>query len=174
MVHADLLCFMILQITLHQPEEYLVQVKGTLGKLAFGEGITSLTFITNKGIHGPYGCPTPNTFESPSGQKVTGFFGRSGMYLDQLGIFCDMRAGTKTVSGTRIVEGPWGGVGGSSFYDGVGDIVEMVVLYSDTHILSFQTSYGHSGLGFTTGFRGQANPDSTKVRYIHPLFIEYA
>lgn len=160
-----MLYVLVLQITLRHPEEYLVQVKGTTGKLSFGEGITSLTFVTNEKSYGPYGNPTSDSFESPGGHKVTGFFGRSGMFLDQLGIFCE----THTVH--RTVEGPWGGVGGASFYDGVGDIVEIVLTYNDTQVVSFQTSYGLAGLGFTTGYRGHDNQTLNKVCLIPPLYL---
>lgn len=132
-------------------------MKGTTQRFSFGEGISSLTFVTNEKTYGPYGSPTHEAFESPRDRKVTGFFGRAGKYLDQLGVFCE------TSTAQRVVEGPWGGVGGAPFYDGVGDIVEMVVSYSDSQVVSFRTSYGQSGLAFTTGSRGTDNPTTDKV-----------
>lgn len=158
------------QISLGHPLEYLVQVKGTTGSFASGEGITSLTFITNKNVYGPYGCVTRDSFENPSGQKVTGFFGRaSNLFLNQLGVFSDTlercygHASCVSVGTRRTVEGPWGGLGGAGFYDGAGDIVEMVVAYNESQVVSFQTTYAHSGLGYTTGLCTPPKQDMTKV-----------
>lgn len=131
-----------------------------MGTLPFGDGITSLTFITNENVYGPFGCPSRNSFESPSHQRVTSFFGSSGMFLDH---FTDTSMDNMVSKDHITIEGPWGGLQGSSFYDGAGDIVEIVVTYSDIQVISLQTSYGHSGLCFTTKFHGHANQDIAKV-----------
>lgn len=147
-------------------------MKGTSGSLSFGDGITSLTFVTNKNIYGPFGCVTLDSFQNPSGQKVTGFFGRACMFLNQLGIFSDAMdydTMSSSTSDNRAVEGPWGGLGGASFYDGAGDIIEMVVAYNDSQVVSFQTTYAHSGLGYTTGLYGPPKQDMTKVLHCPPL-----
>jgi len=140
-------------------------VKGTTENFPSGEGVTSLTFVTNQKIYGPFGCVTRESFQNPSGQKVTGFFGRaSSMFLNQLGVFSDtLDYRSSSIDTCRTVEGPWGGLGGASFYDGAGDIVEMVVAYNDSQVVSFQTTYAHSGLGYTAGLSAPPKQDMTKV-----------
>lgn len=50
--------------------------------------ITSLSFITNLTTYGPFGTATGETFSIPiADSAVVGFHGRSGYYLDALGIF---------------------------------------------------------------------------------------
>lgn len=69
------------------PDEFIVQVKGTIGMCgAIGDVVTSLIFITNKQVYGPYGNEIGQKFESLSNGKVVGFFGKSGTLLDQFGV----------------------------------------------------------------------------------------
>ena len=50
--------------------------------------ITSLSFITNLTTYGPFGTAPGETFSIPiADSAVVGFHGRSGYYLDALGIF---------------------------------------------------------------------------------------
>jgi len=66
--------------------EYLVQVRGTSGFVDGEHAIRSLTFVTNKHIYGPYGAEQGRRFQSTPGGKVVGFFGQSGIILNQLGV----------------------------------------------------------------------------------------
>lgn len=45
---------------------------------------------------------------------------------------------------------PWGGPGGSPFYDGRGNIVEIGVTYTNSYVTKLQITYAES-----TGVRGQ-------------------
>jgi hypothetical protein len=81
----------IVQIKLNYPSEYLRQIEGSYGEVPFHEGlhligITSITFKSNLRLYGPYGRRGEDTFESESG-KIVGFWGGSGKYLDNIGVF---------------------------------------------------------------------------------------
>ncbi|XP_076927771.1 horcolin-like [Bidens hawaiensis] len=67
-------------------DEDIVEVKGTFGALYHMTVITSLTFVTNKKVYGPFGRLTSNvlgSFETKG--RFEGFFGRSGDVIDSLG-----------------------------------------------------------------------------------------
>lgn len=50
--------------------------------------LRQLTFINEKGYqYGPYGKPIGNTFETKTSGKIVGFCGRSGQYVDALGVY---------------------------------------------------------------------------------------
>lgn len=74
-----------LQVSLRSGGETIIQVKGTVDVLNGVEVVTSLTFITNKTVHGPYGPTFGNAFETTP-NKVVGFFGRSDSLLHQIGV----------------------------------------------------------------------------------------
>jgi len=80
------------QIPLNSPDECLVQVKGTHGSAEGWEDlILSIQFITNKKkTYGPYGNPGSGTpfASSPNAGHIVGLFGRSGAFLDQIGVIC--------------------------------------------------------------------------------------
>lgn len=56
-----------------------------------GSYVDQLTFKTNKKTYGPYGGNGGGPFSEELLTDVGGFFGRSGVYLDQVGFFkpCD-------------------------------------------------------------------------------------
>ncbi len=82
------------------PSEFLMQIEGWFG--ISSEVITrssdggtnpvtcvkSLTFRTNRKTYGPYGNSGAHDtqFKSDTG-KILGFYGRSGMVIDALGVF---------------------------------------------------------------------------------------
>ncbi|KAG8380764.1 hypothetical protein BUALT_Bualt06G0050000 [Buddleja alternifolia] len=78
------------QIILQYPEEILTTVSGYYSKLKdyyeVDPIIRSLTFKTNMGTYGPYGveegAPFSASFET---EKIVGFLGKSGWYLDAIG-----------------------------------------------------------------------------------------
>jgi len=74
---------------LHSSEEYLIQLKGTIDAINGIEAVTSLTFITNQRICGPYGSTSGRAFESSPG-KVVGFFGRFESILHQIGVITEL------------------------------------------------------------------------------------
>eukprot|EP00252_Welwitschia_mirabilis_P017851 TRINITY_DN3974_c0_g1_i1.p1 TRINITY_DN3974_c0_g1~~TRINITY_DN3974_c0_g1_i1.p1 ORF type:complete len:108 (-),score=16.04 TRINITY_DN3974_c0_g1_i1:328-651(-) len=66
-----------------------MSISGYYGPLAPGKPVVikSLTFRTNKGTYGPYGPEKGTYFSSPeTGRKILGFCGRSGWYLDAIGV----------------------------------------------------------------------------------------
>lgn len=87
-------------IKLDYPREFITKVEGYFDEVDWVEGnpvvIRSLNFETNVGKkYGPYGDalgntnPNPNatpfTFTVNPGQRIIGFFGRSGHYIDAIG-----------------------------------------------------------------------------------------
>jgi len=174
------------------PDEFIVQVKGTTGACAtIGDVVTSLTFISNKQVYGPYGNEQGKKFESLLGGKVVGFFGQSGTLLDQFGVLYQA-SGTAHIqqpnlptsaaakgkniitandssitSAGLVVEGPWGGPGGRAFHDGHGRIVELNLTYHKSQINSLQAAFEHGGVTFQGCLHGTSSGTSTKVSEEH-------
>lgn len=116
-----------------------MQVKGTAGKVFGHEAITSLMFITNQRIWGPFGRVTGRAFESSPGREVSGLFGRCGSHLDQVGVI------TKSTLGhdqdNAIVQGPWGGPQGMQFCSGRGELADIFITFNEAHIVALQVTY---------------------------------
>ncbi|TXG52232.1 hypothetical protein EZV62_021401 [Acer yangbiense] len=78
------------RIKLDRSSEYLIGIMGYYrpieGNGGF-EAVCSLSFYTNKGKYGPFGDQIGMFFSSPlTNGKIIGFHGRSGDYLDALGV----------------------------------------------------------------------------------------
>uniref|UniRef100_A0A0D9YQX2 Jacalin-type lectin domain-containing protein n=1 Tax=Oryza glumipatula TaxID=40148 RepID=A0A0D9YQX2_9ORYZ len=70
--------------------EFLMEVIGTVGPFnVLSEAITSLTLVTNVRSYGPFGQPQGTPFRTPRKKNccIVGFFGRSGTYLDAVGVY---------------------------------------------------------------------------------------
>ncbi|KAE8769856.1 32 kDa protein [Hordeum vulgare] len=71
--------------------EFVKEVSGTFGIYDKDRHniITSLKFITNVKTYGPFGEAkgTPFTIPVQKNSSIVGFFGRSGIYLDALGVY---------------------------------------------------------------------------------------
>lgn len=52
------------------------------------EIVRSLSFYTNKGRYGPFGREIGMFFSSSQG-KIVGIYGRSGYFLDAVGVFIE-------------------------------------------------------------------------------------
>ena len=78
------------QIKLDASTEYLVGIMGFYGPVEGNDGfeaLRSITFYTNSGKYGPFGNEIGHAFTSSASKgKVVGFFGRSGVYLDSIGV----------------------------------------------------------------------------------------
>ncbi|KAM7521165.1 hypothetical protein LguiB_020127 [Lonicera macranthoides] len=78
------------KIKLEYPHEVVTCVSGYYGPLNKEEGvkvIKSLTFVTSRRKCGPFGEEIGTFFSSATTEgKVVGFHGRSGMYLDAVGV----------------------------------------------------------------------------------------
>ena len=78
-----------LQINLG-PSEFLKEVSGTYGPFSdLPNVITSLTLVTNLCSYGPFGQPSGTPFHTRLDKtcSIVGFFGRSGAYLDAIGVY---------------------------------------------------------------------------------------
>lgn len=122
--------------------------------------VTSLTFITNKKVYGPYGTETARKFESKLHGKVVGFFGRSDEFLDQIGVITEITPKDYEVI---LSQGPWGGKNGNVFYDGKGTVVGIIVTYNKKQIISLQAIYNQGAAIFKTDFHGGPGGKTAKV-----------
>ncbi|CAI9298703.1 unnamed protein product [Lactuca saligna] len=74
------------------PDEEIIAINGTIG-LSRGTYvghtiISSLTFITTKQIHGPYGNVRGTPFNVPwENKSFAGFYGLAGYYIDGIGVY---------------------------------------------------------------------------------------
>lgn len=80
----------VLQIKLEYPHEMLTCISGYYGSVTKDDPskvIRSLTFYTSRGKYGPFGEEIGTFFTSTTTEgKVVGFHGRSGSYLDAVGV----------------------------------------------------------------------------------------
>lgn len=76
------------RIQLNYPDEVLTSISGHFGPISHGPPvIRSLTFHTNIRKYGPYGVEKGTYFSLPvSGGKIIGFHGKSGWFLDSIGV----------------------------------------------------------------------------------------
>ncbi|XP_028771953.1 mannose/glucose-specific lectin-like [Neltuma alba] len=127
------------KIKIASPSEYFTTISGTYGKYAGLTVITSLTFATNLTSYGPYGKTTGDEFSIPIADSVVvGFHGRSGYYLDALGIYVQPVAGS-------ISLGPWGGEGGEAFDFKVASWIKEITIYDGQCInaIAFKDANGN-------------------------------
>jgi len=134
------------QISLKDTDSYLVQVKGTFGKVAGTISITSLTFVTSKRTYGPFGSARGTHFQSYQHGKVVGFFGKSSTSIDQLGVITQIRPESHAPRIQVQHMGPWGGQGGIEFHDGHGVIREIDVHFTKHQVVSLQAAYEQGGM----------------------------
>nr|CAD1841739.1 unnamed protein product [Ananas comosus var. bracteatus] len=77
------------KVMLEYPYEFITSVSGYYGPLLSGSPVVirSLTIASNLTKYGPFGSELGTHFSLPvSGGKVVGFHGRSGWYLDSIGV----------------------------------------------------------------------------------------
>ncbi|XP_078150021.1 agglutinin-like isoform X2 [Carex rostrata] len=71
-----------------EEDEYIKSVRGYVGYFGDLFIVRSLQLITNKKTHGPYGKEEGTPFELDElGGTIIGFHGRSGAYLDAIGVY---------------------------------------------------------------------------------------
>lgn len=125
------------KIPLDYPKEKLVSISGYSG--AFYRGgpvaIRALTLYTNRGKYGPFGVEEGTFFASPTlGTKIVGFHGRSGLYLDAIGVYTQMFlqccAGNRNCEASKVLP---------KVISAVRDIVEAVKVPPPP--ISFQGDY---------------------------------
>lgn len=99
-------------------------------------------------------------FENKVHGKVVGFYGRSGEFLDQIGVITEVLPKDYEVI---LCEGPWGGRNGTVFYDGKGTIVGIIVTYNKKQIISLQAIYNQGNAIFKANFHGGPGGKTAKV-----------
>lgn len=69
--------------------EFLKEVSRTFGPYEGSTVIRSINFITNKQTYGPFGRQegTPFSVPAQNNSSVVGFFGRSGKYINAVGVY---------------------------------------------------------------------------------------
>ncbi|XP_019180884.1 PREDICTED: mannose/glucose-specific lectin-like [Ipomoea nil] len=78
-------------INIDGADEYLTEISGTFGRfldMRF-DVLRSVKFTTNLRVFGPYGPNVGRPFNLPAqnGNKIVGFFGRAGFYVDAIGTY---------------------------------------------------------------------------------------
>nr|P83304.1 RecName: Full=Mannose/glucose-specific lectin [Parkia platycephala]1ZGR_A Chain A, Mannose/glucose-specific lectin [Parkia platycephala]1ZGR_B Chain B, Mannose/glucose-specific lectin [Parkia platycephala]1ZGS_A Chain A, Mannose/glucose-specific lectin [Parkia platycephala]1ZGS_B Chain B, Mannose/glucose-specific lectin [Parkia platycephala] len=134
--------------------EHLKSISGTYGNYKGFEVVTSLSFITNVTKHGPFGIASGTSFSIPiEGSLVTGFHGKSGYYLDSIGIYVKPR----DVEGSISI-GPWGGSGGDPWSYTANEGINQIIIYAGSNIKSvaFKDTSGLDSATF-----GGVNPKDT-------------
>lgn len=155
------------QIFFNEPNEELIHLKGTTGKVGGELVVTSLTFYSNQRVYGPFGCVRNIEFQSSPNGKVNGFYGKAGICLDQIGFIT--KFSYNECIGEVVTQGPWGGLQGIAFYDGKGELLDINVCYNKSQILSLQMTYGHNGTSYKGEKHGASGGERTKVQII--LFL---
>ncbi|KAF2585782.1 hypothetical protein F2Q70_00037159 [Brassica cretica] len=112
-----------------ESDEYITIVEGTYDKILGSDGLTMLTFKTNKSrTYGPYGLEGSTHFDlKEEGHKITGFHGRAGATISAIGVYL-APVGTIPLTPaqpTKKLEAK-GGEGGTSWDDGAFDGVQKV------------------------------------------------
>ncbi|KAF5757139.1 putative protein kinase RLK-Pelle-CrRLK1L-1 family [Helianthus annuus] len=84
-------------------DEEIIGMNGSIGAQDSDTIISSLSFITNKRTHGPFGRPSNSVFSIPLEKgSLVGFYGFAGNYIDGIGVY--VKAYDEI---TRV--GTWGG-----------------------------------------------------------------
>nr|GLL43571.1 Chain A, Structure Analysis Of A Wound-Inducible Lectin Ipomoelin From Sweet Potato [Ipomoea trifida] len=67
----------------------IIEISGMIANYKGYNVIRSIKFSTNKKEYGPYGANagTPFNIKIPEGNKIVGFFGNSGWYVDAIGAY---------------------------------------------------------------------------------------
>ncbi|KAF8022663.1 hypothetical protein BT93_F0241 [Corymbia citriodora subsp. variegata] len=127
----------IYTIEIRDPDEYLTSISGArLG------GIRSLTFQTNKRRIGPIGKEWGKHFSSPvTGGKIVGFHGTSGGQLEAMGVYFEPISCLYPVKSI----GPFGGLGGCVWDDGMFNGVREIEIVYDFVIRGIMFVYDKSG-----------------------------
>ncbi|KAI3771159.1 hypothetical protein L6452_02317 [Arctium lappa] len=88
-----------------EEDEEIIGINGTVGVTGGYTIISSLSFITNKMTHGPFGRATDTLFSVPWDKgNFGGFYGLAGYYIDAIGVY--MKASSEEFEIART--GIWG------------------------------------------------------------------
>lgn len=239
------------KILLDFPDEFLTSISGHYGSVHDWGPIVfvrSLTLQSNKRAYGPYGTQQGHQFSfSMNGGRIVGFHGRSGWYVDAIGVYLkplpkpnpskalissdnyvtngtdiigynvlqgsvgksydialssnklsresssssfssssssrdeeskdkllslpyNAKNGLSNVENGAVSYGPWGGIGGSMFDDGVYTGVRQVNLTRSAGIISIRVLYDRNGKAiWGNKHGGSGGMKSDKVIFDHPF-----
>jgi len=149
------------QILFKGPHEELIQVKGTTGVVNGELVITSLTFITNHRVVGPFGRVRETEFRSSPNGKVVGFYGRAGICLSQIGFISEFSS--ESCAEEVIAQGPWGSPDGNAFYHGIGELSVITIGHNSSQVISLQMTYDHNGTEYVGDIYGGLGGELTTV-----------
>ncbi|KAG8654618.1 jacalin-related lectin 3 isoform X2 [Manihot esculenta] len=93
------------RVKLESPHEVLIRISGFYGPVSKEErpAVKSLTFYTSRGQYGPFGEEIGTYFTSATTEgKVVGFHGRSGAYLDAIGVHMQHWLGNNRTSRSSL------------------------------------------------------------------------
>ncbi|KAG6483298.1 jacalin-related lectin 3-like [Zingiber officinale] len=182
------------------PFEILTHVTGYFGTtMIMGPtAVKSLTFHTTKRDYGPYGDEEGTFFSSLLVDgKVAGFHGRSGWFVDSIGVHvlegkvastlrnkAAMPWSSNQIDSSQGIEeeviygmikepastdpGPWGGNGGRPWDDGVYSGIKQVYITRGDVINSIQIEYDRSGQSVWSVRHGSSGEISHRVKFDYP------
>nr|WRQ20294.1 jacalin-related lectin 4-like [Citrullus colocynthis] len=138
----------ISEVVMDYPNEYLISIYGYYGSIhnwgIDGTVIRSLTLETNIRSYGPFGVEDGNKFSFPiTGGKIVGFHGKSGRYLDGIGVHVQtiQKIGLQPEPQPKHLNmGPYGGKGGDHWEETF-QTIRRLVIYHGLWIDSIQLEY---------------------------------
>ncbi|KAM7461370.1 hypothetical protein LguiA_029491 [Lonicera macranthoides] len=148
-------------VELDYPHEFLVSVSGYVNEFYSQVVFHSITLESNKRTYGPFGREGGKYYKFPSttGNKIIGFFGRSGYHLDSIGVYFEPPI--KPV-------GPFGGQGRDSWDDGPHTAIVKLIIYSSIVIESIQIEYDDDGQPKCSGTHGRKEGIKHTVELDYP------
>lgn len=82
------LTFLIMQICIQYPNEYLTSISGAIGIHEGSQVVMSVCFHTNRRQYGPFGSAGVTGFSYDGNRgMIVGFHGRFGKFIDSIGIY---------------------------------------------------------------------------------------
>ncbi|KAM7461366.1 hypothetical protein LguiA_029487 [Lonicera macranthoides] len=135
-------------VKLDYPHEFLVSVSGYVDNFWSLMVFHSLTLESNKRKYGPFGIERGKYYKFPStsGNKIVGFFGRSGYHLDSIGVYFE------PTEPPIIPVGPFGGQGRDSWDDGAHTAIVKLIIYSSEVELDYPSEFLVSVSGYIDEF----------------------
>lgn len=187
------------KIPFDYPSEILTHITGYYGStiLRGPAVVKSLTLHTNKRKYGPFGEEQGTSFSSASNNGIiVGFHGRRGWFVDSIGVHVlegtlpvprpiprpfyetsEVQQVYEVVSGAGkeaapLVSGPWGGVGGKPWDDGVFSGVKKIFLTKGEGIYSIQFKYDRNGQSFWSARHGGGSEGSINmIKFDYPYEV---
>nr|XP_043614631.1 probable serine/threonine-protein kinase DDB_G0278521 [Erigeron canadensis] len=148
-------------------DEEIIDIKGTVATRGGNTVISSLTFVTNKRTHGPFGRASENVFTIPWEKgSLVGFYGFAGDFIDAIGVYLKADAEIMNVGSSGADYNPPGHNGWSYEIERNHHLKEIVVEHGHgVYSLTFTSQY--KGLKYTSakvgGWSGPYGEDKVSV-----------